>query len=403
MVKKRVVVVFLSLLFLVNAMFAFCLSPLRTSSFAAEVENPKVLYYYKLGSNTEEEKLCQSLQSSNIIKEYKIKIEDDQDGERLPLYPEEIYDGLIDLRSVREQSPYLIFEVESVLFRVRSWFFVLLYDTFKELKEAGFKIMFICNTDEPIFESKMWVDVEKNGVVEKECFLNYVDIHINKDIMEPYLLNIVYDIYCDFDKSFDWHNLTLLISQYLRRINFVENRIYPILKKAYASNLDKGTDEEISDLCNQQNIKFLYQGESLSDEELYSYVDGQKSYAIGMTWGSEEDITAWVEWVEDIRGRLGILFPSYLCYASIAELYIPGFSLNGSYDITPIIRDFLKSTDLRKYDNWSGKCNVTHKTVIFSEDGWMSDLWGEGDSDFLDFMKEVWYESGILGNVGEEE
>ncbi len=54
-------------------------------------------------------------------------------------------------------------------------------------------------------------------------------------------------------------------------------------------------------------------------------------------------------------------------------------------DIFDILSDFLNNEEMSVYDNWSGRCIVTHKAVSFGSDGWMQDLRGNGN-----FYVEGW-------------
>ena len=57
--------------------------------------------------------------------------------------------------------------------------------------------------------------------------------------------------------------------------------------------------------------------------------------------------------------------------------------------------DFFNNEDLTDYNNWSGRCNITYKTIRSGENGWIRDLAGEGESPIA-----AW---GIYTNADEDE
>ena len=265
---------------------------------------------------------------------------------------------------------------------------------FREWNENGIEVMFICGTEEVRFENH-------------NDFLDYVDIHVNTDIFDIFTMSIFDQIYTDLEQ--DWYNgnFTLLLDANLGCPNasytivpFFKNYLIPLIRDAYKMDLYINPDVSSSDLLNNYGIQIL---SHVSGDTFYDFASGQTLdyseiepnehiYSIG---SSVECTRAYAqEWIDlnaEIQGYLSIDFPIYIYNASgyyLSEYSEESVYLSGSNtDILPIIVDFLEDDDLTVYNNWLGRCVITHKAIGMSEDGWMRCMYDSAY--FFSFLRKI--------------
>ncbi len=384
MVKKKLYSVALALLILFGAL---CGTAVIYHAEASAVEDtPRVLYYFKCAreiSQDEETKIteiCTKIKNADLIDEFHVMTEE-LEHFSLGASDSNYFHDFMNPKDVAKQKAYLIFEFEGEPKPNHSMFFDY---TFSEMKNAGCKIMFICARDENYFK-------QFNG------FLDYVDIHINTDIYDTFLLNVVHKIYRHYGDSFQWDNLTLILN--INMEQFLTDKIYPLLLKAY----QKLFANDIEDILDEHDIKILIYDENRNfvdlngkildpeSEELLEYFLNDHIFAIGANFGENEYDKAWQNAIAEIKETYGLNFAFFQYENDVREdSTIPTYLCHGANDISSIIVDFLCDYDLTQYDNWEGRCDITHKTVIYGVNGWMTQF-GEGD-DFFDFLCALWYE-----------
>ena len=383
MVKKKIYVIALALLVLFSALCG-TVGIYNAEAIAAETK-PRVLYYYKCASfypQEEEAKItekCAGFKNDKLIDEFHVLVDD------ISWFPHRVseegyFEKFMNPAEVAKQKAYLVFEFDKAPEDGEAEYIA---GIFREMKEVGSKIMFICKEDENYFK-------------DYNEFLDYVDIHINKDRYDDFLLNVIYRIFYIFGNSFQWEHVTFILNKNMH--TFLEEKIYPILKKQY----EKPDDYSMEALFNELNIKILFydancefadiNGEKIypEREEFLDYFQNERIFAVGANFGEKEYDEAWQNTIDGIKNDYGLSFPFFQYEEDVHDnSTIPTYLCHGPYDVTFIIEDFLRDNDLTIYDNWDGRCVVTHKTVIYGDNGWMLQF-GEGDG-FFDFIGALWY------------
>lgn len=102
------------------------------------------------------------------------------------------------------------------------------------------------------------------------------------------------------------------------------------------------------------------------------------AYAIGSTQSGTTYAETWVGQVLEIRDTYDIDLPIYIynldrftCedYAE-TDVYCSG----GVYNLYAVMYDFADGAEMAPYQNWTGRCDITHKTILFGPGGWMQEL-----------------------------
>ncbi len=413
MTKKRIFTWLAALVLFVSAMISFVALPKKNVASAAEAQVPKDLYYFRVTNlsldeeEAEADTLCASLKRMGVINSYVVKAVSTTDNNIIDLIAYgELFDGLIDLDHLENypNGGALIYDTDGTELSsgVNAMITYYLEETFETLHNHGFRIMFICGTDEYNFYAH-------------KTFLGYVDIHINKDIYTTFYTNVLYAIYLFYGSSFEWSKLTILLSESLYKSEFISKILMPMFSQGLP---DSETGPR--DYCAMNNVKILVYyndtmfidgltGEILQNVNIYSneiseYFERQKVVAIGANWGSAYDVelnAADDHWLNMISEAMGVYEGRYedmtlYQYEHYPKtLYLPVYLANGPYDITYIIEDFLScedpQQDLMQYDNWTGLCEITHKTLKSGPNGWMYDIYC-GDGEGLSFLGALFEE-----------
>lgn len=277
-----------------------------------------------------------------------------------------------------------------------------LEDTFSWLKEHNCEIMFISGTDEKLYEGF-------------EGFLDYVDVHVNTDMWYLFYTSVFHYIGEDTGDDMRFQNVTILLDKNLSGGAeaaagggwFINKIFMPLLRMAYRDAF-RGSALTNYDIMSNRNIKLICQ---INDEifydvaaqriytpteqitEFYNVVENAHIYAIGAAYDTSYT-GQWLTWIDRIESAFGDV-PTFI--------YDPdGFGENlcdehGVYrtgpatDIYPLMYDFVRGQDMTGYNNWTGACQITHKTVRFSPGGWMVLVGLPENSAFQRCMSEAEY------------
>lgn len=305
--------------------------------------------------------------------------------------------GDLDLRGA-----YVIFELTSALFAgdplTELLFFTVnesgekepgwLEELFIRFREMGCEqIMFVCDTDEKLFEAY------------SDC-LERVDVHVNTDIWYVFISNVFYRIVQELGEQLE--GVTFLVDDSYNRstvpqphngANFVKWLLL-YLRTVYRGVIGVPTWDDalmlqtlnINVLVDAGNFSYydLVSGTTLSvDSDDFIERMGRPAYAIGSTQSGTTYAETWVGEVLWIRDTYDIDLPIYIynldwftCedYAE-TDVYCSG----GVYNLYAVMYDFADGAEMTPYQNWTGRCGITHKTLLFGPGGWMQDL-----SDLLD-------------------
>lgn len=265
---------------------------------------------------------------------------------------------------------------------------------FQTLKATEVEIMFICGMEEVRFENH-------------NAFLDYVDIHVNTDIFDIFTMSIFDQIYTDLEQNWYNGNFTLLLDANLGCPNasytivpFFNNYLIPFIRNAYKADILNDPYLSSSDLLVNYGIQIL---SHVSGDSFYDFASGQTLdyseiepnehiYSIGRAVECTRAYAQeWIDLNEEIQGYFPLEFPVYIYNASgyyLSEYSEENVYLSGSNtDILPVIVDFLEDDDLTVYNNWSGRCVITHKAVDMSEDGWMRCMYDSAY--FFSFLRTI--------------
>lgn len=285
----------------------------------------------------------------------------------------------------------------------RSQVFQKLKPFFRTLKNNGCKTTFIYGTDESLF-------LGANG------FLDYVDIHINTSSFDIFMLNIFYQYHCDNDYEMPLENCTFIIDRSLANdipnidtgytnnfLNYWFVSYLDYYRDYYIENndWDETSLEDLTyfDICCAYNIRIVleiaegifydvftndqfYVYYDTEKTALFEYVDSEHIYSIGTTWIGQTYSAWWMDLMTEARGHLNVNFPIYICNTNNYEYNCydePNlYMLNSIMDYYEIIERFVLDLDLSCYNNWVGRCEVTHKSISQSPSRWVYAFYGNG-------------------------
>ena len=162
----------------------------------------------------------------------------------------------------------------------------------------------------------------------------------------------------------------------------------PYFRDVYRSEIE-AQDLSSYQLFNQKNIKiYCHVGEDTfydpvndnvvcSSSNIFSNeIENEQICSIGSTYMvTPFDAEEWIDLILDIRTESNINFPIYI--HNYSNYSIDEYSLPYVYTAGPntyyfgIIEDFLSDADLTTYDNWAGRCIITHKAIPMNPNGWM--------------------------------
>lgn len=261
---------------------------------------------------------------------------------------------------------------------------------FAELKNCGCKIMFVCGTDESRFA----------GYTD---FLEYVDIHVNTDLLNIFIQNIFVRAVSDggssqtegklkdctiiFDQSIAYGvDSSEIVSSWFLRTYFI-----PLIRFGYYEEL-YGTNFTVAEVMEANNISVLC---NLSGNSCYDvfeqvtvdfdyncdkYFYGRNVYAVGTSWYGDVYAYGWIQDVLYLRGNYEGCYNKLSVYIYDSDGYnLDEYCGSGIYTTTgasiSLIYDvmvaFINDEDLHAYNNYNGRCVVSYKPVPVGSDGWM--------------------------------
>lgn len=291
-----------------------------------------------------------------------------------------------------EPESYVIFEMMNGLSELPQnenltvpVFTELLEDIFEYLNESlNCKIAFLCDTDEAKFA---W----------HETFLNYVDIHVNTDLRTPFahsVMNRIRPMIANNDAN----------SEGSIKINILFDSVYVDSYSngscKYAKDIMAEIMHALKTICNisREDIDDVAAACKDKNTHLYS-VSPDETYK-----NLETNMTADFADIMLADMMIYIMYPDYsynadcdmieFClntygpenfYAfSYGETWIQvsdelNFSINSVVFLMQerfeyrldVISTFLLDGDLYVFNNWRGLCEITYKTIEFSDDGWV--------------------------------
>ncbi len=251
-----------------------------------------------------------------------------------------------------------------------------LLNFFKAVKNEDCRTMFICGTDEARFN-------------DATDFLDYVDVHINTDLITPFIYNIlkdmedredrISDVSLIFDQGFSYAIDTFLLplfraefnisaddysaSETWKKLNAIDHCLFYVSE--YGFLINKITGEE------------QFFGNYRDTEEIYDSFD-KPIYAIGNNYYSD---SLFQQFVVDMKDALDYMeMPAYMLIQGdviLGEVCpIEYFQTLGMYECTfqeylkEMVFGFINDDDLSSYGNWPGRSYVTFKPIESGESGW---------------------------------
>ncbi len=361
--------------------FSSFIAPHSFTKVYADDENPsKVLYYFSDDAH------CSN---------YRARLLSGQIVDSCNLYNWSTYDHFEDAFSIYQQdinwtsitNAYVIFEMNkgfvgnldmmanTVIFPNTLKYY------FSMLKEQGCHIMFVCGTEEALFENC-------------NSFLDYVDIHINTDIFNLLVYNVFMYAFDHID-MYHFEGVTFILDESFGGLDYIYNNWFftlwlkPYLEYIYSEDLQLiGATWQL--LCQYHNIKiiiltadgkyhdaFYPQNDLPSDDyQLYEYIFNPYMCAVGTSWQGAVQLSSWMSTIDELVANVDGDDISLFVYnqhryqlesCSWVTTYVASI-YNDYYDV---IVDFLCDQDLTVYDNWDGRCNITYKSILFGPGGWM--------------------------------
>lgn len=293
-----------------------------------------------------------------------------------------------------------------VIFEIRNGFSkripYMLEDIFCNMKNNNCQIMFICGTEELRFAGY-------------NSFLDYADIHINTDTFSTFLGSIFYrwQESCETPRVND---TTFILDKNLvsglnglddSRCWFLMNYFMPFIRHVYMEEIRVARhtnyrvlrDNRINILCHTDSgylelVNGIYIDEN-NIEDCQFIRESQRIIAVGTTWLGTNYSEEWLYETEDMLMAAGIQSSKVKIYMYGQNLFLLSSYYNMyicndvNYDLQ-IPDDFLQNKNLGVYDNWGGRCIVTHKTIPQGFNGWMIDFDGTEESELAGFWK-AWH------------
>ena len=370
---------------------------LSTSRTNTQIQDCDTLYFFS--DQSQHIAFCQSLQSDGLINDYVFYNWENETLRQL----EDYYDSSA---YTTLQNDYVVFELaDAIVSQIDNpnndydLLTDLLLEMFSTMKENGCQIMFICGKDEAMF-------------LNHNEFLDYVDIHINTDILDIFIMNVFYRMVQANDGEMKLENCTFFldanfsqnIQQGYKNSWFFYAYFIPYFRSVYRTEITQN-DWSSQELFNGKNIKILcHLGNDIftghleenafydpvnntyvasTFTELEPYIENQQICAIGRTMGDQAYSHAWLQLMIGLRDSLEFDLPIYM-YEDVTY-YFTEYEEPDVYTVRhdtgyySILEDFVTDQDLTGYDNWEGRCDITHKGISFGPDGWLVSLAGEED------------------------
>lgn len=260
---------------------------------------------------------------------------------------------------------------------------------FEALKAHNCRIMFVCGTD----EGRFYNHTE---------FLDYVDIHVNLDVFYMF-----YSTIFEMAKNVEEHDNELRETTFIfdfyfsgKTGGFVDSWFFkkiflPYIRSEFRDEAEDGASlYEILESNGIQVLCYMYE----SEDECYFYdiVDGVELgedgyemirydyvYAVGATLWDETGFDSWLRTVSNYRERkcgsdiekrekfkIFVFGTSGNEYYEFDEIY---FAYGGGGYSTSRNAFICGERDLSRFDNYDGRCVVSHRPVDYTEHlgGWI--------------------------------
>ena len=352
----------------------------------------KALYYFSDHEGCSEvyEDLCEAgLFTEGALYYYDVSEDEDAFEQTIINYFESgEYDGI--------ENSYVIFEKRYPFIYVADngsvpLFTDTLYEFFAMLQENGCDILFICGTDEIYFS-------------RYNEFLDCANAHINMDLSELFFANVFWNFVEDNNYSTQVENVTFVFDHSLsgdigmadswyHENWFFDIYFIPFIRNAYMEEIIEN-DEGSRTLFENHGIKIychrggdayydLVSDEEITENDLVEKGQNEHVYFVGTTFEGMEYAEGWVDDAAAVResmqaaGARIYLYSDEYFFTSLPNFYTAGIAT----DIYPVLEDFISGADMSVYDNFGGRCVVTHKPVASGPNGWMIDVYGEAEEE----------------------
>lgn len=306
------------------------------------------------------------------------------------IFAPDFFEGVNEYNNGQEfdeiSNAYVIFELtqelEEEIVPTNSTATIQILETiFFHLKERGCEIMFICSTDEMLFS-------------DYAGFLNYVDVHINTDMICVFMTSVIHYMIEDCGSD-EIANCTILLdTTFDITINaqaiysFAFNYYFKEYFRSIYKTEIQSNDWTLNELLDAKNINILrYMGGTTFFDEANNTIvnadeieDNDYIYAIGSSAAGQAAMNSWLQVIDGIRTaryNFDVYVYNPAGYTITLTESINLFTAGSAYDTMYIQLDFVTGQDMTSYHNWWGICDITHKTITCG-DGWMISWIGEG-------------------------
>ena len=277
-------------------------------------------------------------------------------------------------------NAYVIFELRN---GINDWVTIsgcALYDVFSYFDSKDCKIMFINGTEELKF-------------YKQNNFLDFVDIHINTDLLTVFLSSLFYKVETDYGDT-QFRDVTFFIDAYFSdKVDegylscwFFKDYLLRFIRSVYREeiegngmkNCDVLTNKSIKIICDLGNGTYFDAAHGTfsasNAEDLYERISNDRFYAIGHTRLGSTYSQGWYNLAKNLKtyfnpNMAGIYVYNEAQYTFYDDsVYTQGSGL-GLF--SQIVSDFIYGNSLITYDNWVGRCEVTHKDIPQGPGGWL--------------------------------
>lgn len=410
-------------------MFLSCLMPaigvLSSEKTAFADDSPKTKVYYitdYAGSDEIEQEIISqtSLTSNPLTVERLYFSREDGFLNLLMQYYNNTLLGCESWENIR--NAYILFEIRTPILKQvvpedadEPVLTEILYNMFAKMKENNCKIMFINGTDETLFG-------------EYTDFLDKVDIHVNINILHLFIASIFQRIIdtCNTEK---WHDVTFIFSQNLsfdiksgfKRCWFFNDYFIAYIRSVYREEIEWGALSR--DVFENNNIKIVCHApkDETTNEDVpnrfydvvrCTYFNWQEEpdkianehiYALGTTWDDEDsDVPyslGWLRLMLEMRSDSMLEDDFNIFIYNDAQYTFSEFFAEGVYkahsvsDVNYVILPFVMGdSNMVRFDNWDGRCIITHKPVQRGAGGWLLERIDLNVPGWLDFMTQEDYD-----------
>ena len=263
---------------------------------------------------------------------------------------------------------------------------------FANWKDNGCYIMFICGTDEARY-------LNHNG------FLDYVDFHIILDVRTNFIMNAFYYLEQDCGSIPNYYDLlfdNFFVNTYGPNaiVKFRKEFINPYVRSRYYNDI-------VNLHCNNSLACYNHDASIyMPNATLTSYmniVDGlsydisnlQPNYDLYIVAGSTMEPQFGISDNQTILGYFDALYPKKLFYYNINNVPLSTYFCNpyttvyrcDPYSLSQLLEMiesfiFEDYDDWCDYDNWEGRCDITHIMMPTGNDGWMLNFY-DGETGFV--------------------